>query len=77
MGRTPTRSARRVLARNLRRIRRERELSQDELAAEANVRQALVSAIEVGTANPTVDSLEQLAVALGVTVGELFTDRQQ
>ena len=77
MGRPPTRSARRVLARNLRRIRRERELSQDELAAEANVRQALVSAIEVGTANPTMDSLERLAVALGVTMGDLFADRQQ
>ena len=77
MGRTPTRSARRILARNLRRIRRERELSQDELAAEATVRQALVSAIEVGNANPTVDSLERLAIALGVSINELFADPQQ
>jgi transcriptional regulator with XRE-family HTH domain len=61
-----------VLAANLRRLRLARDLSQDELADSAGVRQALVSAIEVGTANPTLNSLESLALALGVTVGELL-----
>jgi transcriptional regulator with XRE-family HTH domain len=65
-------SARRVLARNLRRLRLERGWSQDDLAAEAGIRQALVSAIEVGTANPTLASLEKFAVTLGVTLAELF-----
>jgi transcriptional regulator with XRE-family HTH domain len=43
-----------------------------DLAAEAGMRQALVSAIEVGAANPTLASLEKLAATLGVTFAELF-----
>ena len=73
MGRGPIHPARRVLAANLRRLRLAREVSQDVLADNAGLRQALVSAIEVGTANPTLNSLESLAFALGVTVGDLLT----
>jgi DNA-binding XRE family transcriptional regulator len=47
--------------------------SQDDLAAEAGTRQALVSAIEIGAANPTLASLEKLAITLEVTLAELFT----
>lgn len=65
-------SAKRVLARNLRRLRFERALSQDDLAAEAGLRQALISAIEVGTANPTLESLDRLASALGTDLAVLF-----
>ena len=65
-------SVRRILARNLRRLRLERGWSQDDLAAEAGMRQALVSAIEVGAANPTLASLEKLAATLGITFAELF-----
>lgn len=65
-------SAKRILARNLRRLRLERALSQDDLAAEAGLRQALISAIEVGTANPTLESLDRLASALGIDLAALF-----
>lgn len=65
-------SAKRILARNLRRLRLERALSQDDLAAEAGLRQALISAIEVGTANPTLESLDRLASALRTDVAVLF-----
>ena len=65
-------SAKRVLARNLRRLRLERALSQDDLATEAGLRQALISAIEVGTANPTLESLDRLASALGIYLAALF-----
>ncbi|MDO8981310.1 MAG: helix-turn-helix transcriptional regulator [Afipia sp.] len=65
-------SAKRILARNLRRLRLERALSQDDLAAEAGLRQALISAIEVGTANPTLESLDRLASALGIDLAVLF-----
>jgi transcriptional regulator with XRE-family HTH domain len=61
-----------VLARNLRRLRLERGLSQENLAAEAVIRQALVSAIEAGSSNPTLDSLSKLARALQVDFVELF-----
>ena len=72
MARGPAHPARRVLAANLRRLRLARDLSQDELADGAGVRQALVSAIEVGSANPTLDSLERISLALGVSVGDLL-----
>ena len=36
----------------------------------------LVSAIERGRANPTVESLERLALVLGVRVGELFEEAE-
>ncbi|HVV42040.1 MAG TPA: helix-turn-helix transcriptional regulator [Nitrobacter sp.] len=61
-----------MLARNLRRLRRERAWSQHDLAAEANVRQALISALEVGNANPTLDSLDRIAAALKVQVTDLL-----
>jgi transcriptional regulator with XRE-family HTH domain len=46
-------------------------LSQHVLADEAGVTQALVSAIDRGRANPTVENLERLALVLG---GELFEE---
>jgi transcriptional regulator with XRE-family HTH domain len=49
-------------------------LSQNVLADEAGVTQALVSAIERGRANPRVESLERLALVLGVRIGELFEE---
>jgi transcriptional regulator with XRE-family HTH domain len=62
----------RILARNVRRLRLERGFSQEDLAAEASTRQALVSEIEAGDANPTLDSLARLAQALQVDFAELF-----
>lgn len=65
-------SAQRILARNLRLLRLERGLSQEDLAAAAMTRQALVSAIENGTGNPTLASLEKLAQTLEVSLAEFF-----
>jgi transcriptional regulator with XRE-family HTH domain len=61
-----------LLARNLRQIRLQRSWSQYELADEAGLRQALISAIELGAANPTLTSLDKIAAALGVEVAALF-----
>jgi transcriptional regulator with XRE-family HTH domain len=66
--------AKRALARNVLRLRREKDFSQHELAARARVTQALVSAIELEDANPTVESVARLARALGVTVADLFAE---
>jgi transcriptional regulator with XRE-family HTH domain len=62
----------RLLARNLRQIRLESFWSQDALADEAKVRQALVSALEVAMANPTLESLDKIAAALDVEVADLL-----
>jgi transcriptional regulator with XRE-family HTH domain len=64
---------RRLLARNIRRLRLQRDWSQDDLADAAGVRQALVSALEVSTANPTLESLDKVAIALDVEVADLLT----
>jgi transcriptional regulator with XRE-family HTH domain len=74
MARPDQHPARRVLASNVRRLRIAKNLSQHELAAEAKIRQALVSAIEVEAANPTLDSLGKLADALKVNLDALFED---
>ena len=67
-------SAKQVLADNLRLLRLKRRLSQNVLADEAGVTQALVSTIERGRANPTLESLERLAQVLGIRVGDFFDE---
>ncbi len=64
--------ARTKLARNLRRLRVEREISQERLAADADVDRAFVGGIERETENPTIEVLDKLAGALGVEVAELL-----
>jgi transcriptional regulator with XRE-family HTH domain len=60
------------LAKKVKSLRLARMMSQQDLASAADTRQALISSIENGDANPTLDSLIKLAHALGVEVGELF-----
>ena len=62
----------RWLAANVRRLRQDAGLSQQELAKAAEIRQALVSEIERGEANPTLESLVKLAQALKVDLARLF-----
>ena len=61
------------MARNIRRMRQEKSWSQHDLANEAGVRQALISSLEVATANPTLESLEKVAGALNVSVADLLS----
>jgi transcriptional regulator with XRE-family HTH domain len=57
----------------VRRLRKDHDWSQERLAAEAgDLRQGLMSDIELGKANPTLTTLESIAGALDVSVGELF-----
>jgi transcriptional regulator with XRE-family HTH domain len=65
---------RQVLAKNLRRLREAKGLSQDALAADANQHQGLISEIENGRANVELDTLGKIAAALGVHPRELFED---
>lgn len=65
-------SGRALVAWNLRRIRVQRGLSQERLAAECGVDRVYVGEIERESANPTLDLLSRLAAALGAPVSELF-----
>jgi transcriptional regulator with XRE-family HTH domain len=62
------------LASNVRRLRIARHLSLSELARITAVSKATLSGIERGGANPTLDTLDALAGALGVTIGDLVEE---
>ena len=58
---------------NIRRIRQEKNISQDRLSKDADLALNTVVKIENDESpNPTVDTLEKIAKALGVEVTELF-----
>jgi transcriptional regulator with XRE-family HTH domain len=60
---------------NLQRLRRERGLSQEELAHRASVHQTYLSGVEQGKRNPSVMVLHRIAEALGVDIGDLVRRR--
>jgi transcriptional regulator with XRE-family HTH domain len=63
-----------ILAKNVRRLRLAKGLSQDALAADAGLFQKLISGIENGRANPELDTLGKIAKALGVHPRELLEE---
>jgi transcriptional regulator with XRE-family HTH domain len=63
-----------LVARNVRRIRRERGYSQSELARRADLAKQTLSSIEAGEANPTMLTLSAIADALQVPVAHLLTE---
>jgi transcriptional regulator with XRE-family HTH domain len=71
--RKPTRSLRRILAANLRSFRRERQISQEELADLCGLHRTYIGSVERAERNVTLSTLEVLAKVLGVSVPELLT----
>ena len=65
---------RRIVAQNLRRLRQDRGLSQEELAGQAGLNRNYVGMIEREENAPTVDTLEVLAKVLKVEA-EAFLKR--
>ena len=61
-----------IVARNLRRFRHDRKLSQEELSFQAKVDRSYISQLETGVYSASVTMLEKLAKALGVEVSELL-----
>lgn len=56
---------RKIVGRNVRRLREALELSQEELGFRAGIDRTYVSGVERGVRNPTVTVLAKLAAALG------------
>ena len=56
----------------MRRLRVEKEMSQEAFAFEAKIHRTYVSDIERGARNPTITVVEKLAIALGVKMGQLL-----
>jgi transcriptional regulator with XRE-family HTH domain len=73
-GHTPGSEVQSVLAANLRRLRIARQLSLSELARTTGIGKATLSGIENGRANPTVETVAGLAVALRISLVELLQE---
>lgn len=58
---------RELVGRNFARLRREKGLTQEEVAARSGFSQQYISSLERGRRNPTVITLYELAQALGVS----------
>jgi len=70
-----TPSARNIFARNLKQIRAEHGLSQEELADIAGLHRTYVGSVERGERNISIDNMERLASALNVRVQDLLNDK--
>ncbi|MES5485152.1 helix-turn-helix transcriptional regulator [Bradyrhizobium sp. INPA03-11B] len=64
--------ARVLVAWNVRRIRVDRDIPQDQLAYDAGIDRSYMGGLERQQANPTIDLLDRIAEALGVDLSELF-----
>lgn len=56
----------------VRTLRKNRQLSQEELAELSNLDRTYISGIERGVRNVALRNIEAIANALGVSLGELF-----
>jgi transcriptional regulator with XRE-family HTH domain len=70
----PAMDVRHRLATNLRRLRTETGLSQEEFANSHDFDRTYISGIERAVRNPTIVVVERLAKALKVDVAELLTE---
>jgi transcriptional regulator with XRE-family HTH domain len=61
-----------LLGRNIRRLRAQRDLSQEDFALEAGLARSYYSGIERGRRNVAALNLIKIAAALGCEVGGLF-----
>jgi predicted transcriptional regulator len=57
---------RKLVGRNVKRIRQEKGLTQEQLAERCGFSQQYISGLEQGRRNPTIVSIYELATALGV-----------
>ena len=62
---------RKLVGRNVKRVRQEKGLTQEQLAELSGFSQQYISGLEQGQRNPTIVSLYELATALGVSHVEL------
>ncbi|MGB6067131.1 MAG: helix-turn-helix transcriptional regulator [Desulfomonilaceae bacterium] len=74
--RKPSKSLIRTLAENVRKLRKEKGISQEELADMCGLHRTYVGSVERGERNVTLSSLEAFSAALGVSVPDLLTGKR-
>ncbi|MGA7750782.1 MAG: helix-turn-helix transcriptional regulator [Gallionella sp.] len=60
------------LGNNVRRIRESKGWSQDKLSEESGLHRTYISGIERGVRNPTIEIVQEIALALGVSPSQLL-----
>lgn len=71
------RLAKEIFIENLKAIRTERGLTQVGLSELADLSPSIIGDIETGRRNPTLTTIEKIALALNVPVHQLFYDTQE
>lgn len=69
----PELSLRELFARNLKSVRKKKNLSQEQLAELAELHRTYVSSVERAERNISIDNMEKLARALGVDIKILLS----
>lgn len=74
--RNPTQrcGAQKLFAANMRRIRLEKELTQEKVAEAADLHPNYISSVERGERNISICNIERIAIALGVSMSELVAN---
>ncbi len=72
MGRRHAETAATALGRRVRELRNARGWSQERLAEHANLDRSYVAGIELGARNPSLKAIEKLALALRMSIADLF-----
>jgi transcriptional regulator with XRE-family HTH domain len=72
--RSPSEQLKQTLASNIRSYRKNRKLSQEELAAICDLHRTYVGSVERGERNVTLGTLEALSSALGVSVAAMLSE---
>ncbi|KGU65305.1 helix-turn-helix family protein [Burkholderia pseudomallei MSHR983] len=70
---TQTCDAQRLFATNMRRIRKEKGLTQERVAEAAGLHPNYISSVERAERNISICNIERIAIALDVTMAELVT----
>lgn len=73
--RKPSRVVTTILADNIRMFRKERGISQEELASICKLHRTYIGSVERGERNVSLSTLEVLASALNVSVPQLLTKK--
>lgn len=66
-----------IFARNLRKLRIEKKLSQENLADLANIHRTYVGSVERGERNISIDNMDRLANALGCSIADLLIEESE
>lgn len=66
---------RKTMGANLRRIRLQARLSQEELADRAGIDRTYMSGLERGVRNPSLLVMDRIAQALGASIADLVTEQ--